>query len=197
MNDWWKILAIGILGMGAGIFFWPKSEPDVFWQAVEAIAVVGAGLAIYIDVRKFRKENIAGKIQGYDYAMEKLFDNLFFTAQEKIRQAWIGESKEDAEFVMGDIAIVIARLNIAYYLIKKDYMDIEMLFFSIGEELHSLDLFLINFERTGKIEYLEIARRTRDKGAFRLLGEASKWVRKSNRELTRETFDAIEKNEKQ
>ena len=174
------VIGVFLISTVLSIIFWPISDNGVFWQAVEAIAVVIGLLAIFFQIEGYLQSQTETKIRRYILSMETIFNSDFFAFGERIKVAWKADTAEAASFFSGDVTHIIARLVLAQTLIEKNYLDKDLLFLTIGTDLYDIALAFQNFEATDKIPGIKNIK-ARDEKAFMLMEDVKIWFRNKNK----------------
>jgi hypothetical protein len=154
------------------------SDPAIFWPALESIATVLALFFIYLQVRDIRREAVAGRVDGFRYAMEIVAADEFQKLVDEFRHTMDAGNVGDWPHKLPLIVRGILRnLEIVASLIRHDYMD-EQLFLQVhglylgklGEQIHML-------EEGHDTPRLEFERKTYP-GGRALLSKAEEWRNK-------------------
>ena len=174
---------IALICISLGIFFWPKSEASVFWQAVEAIAALIQVIFLFLGIRIIKdefqsrsEERAARNYQSLLTVFENLLTPPFYKYLDEIRQHYFSEWI-DPHTAAGDIVFCLTKLNIIQQLIDRGILDQELLFSSTGSTLYDLWTYTKNFEHTVKEKEskIHIDIRTNNELAFKLLKNYISW----------------------
>jgi hypothetical protein len=150
---------------------WPT-----FWTAIEALATAGtlliALVILFRELPKFRKEAAARKVEGLRYAREQLEAQDFHDWSEIIVDFWKTGGDEYPEAIEGYLVYALSRLDFVAKLIELDYVDEDLLFYLVADNLWPIERALTNF---GSRKHSRIPNlRASFPGGYALLKEASK-----------------------
>lgn len=124
-------------------------DPNVFWQAIEAIATVfAAGFAGYIlliELPKLKQESTSKKVENLTFVLDLLQERNFNELSNQIKSALVDKRKEYPEYMHERIIIMLGHLDYVGLFIELGFLDEDLFFYDVSEDIYNLQIYFTNF----------------------------------------------------
>jgi len=158
------------------------TDPSIFWGAMEAIATLIAASVIIYEFRRLRQENVAHKVEGFQYALKLLEADDFKRYIEGFN--FLADSSNAGELRSKMPPIVqgiLQTMEIINLLISERYLSEDFFFKIEGIRLANLSEKIRLFEEGKETPQFEEQRRLYPNGRD-LLYRAEKWRERFSKE---------------
>jgi hypothetical protein len=162
-------------------------SPSLVWEAIQALATLGALLFIVLELPKLKREIALHKVEGLKYATEQLQAPDFQNWSDLVLDRWKAGGDDFPSEIAGEIAAIFGRLDFVAKLIQLGFVDKSLFLYIFSANLYSLERAIANFEHRKDSQIPNI--RAPHPAAYSLLKDAAK----ASQAKTRKAFSRLDK----
>jgi hypothetical protein len=162
-------------------------NPSLVWEAIQALATLGALVFIILELPKLRREIALHKVEGLKYASEQLQAADFQMWSDLVVNRWKAGGDEYPTEIAGEIAAIFGRLDFVAKLIELGFVDKGLLLYVFSNDLYNLERAITNLEHRRDSQIPSV--RAPHPAAYTLLKDAAK----ASQAKTRKAFSRLDR----
>jgi len=152
-----------------------------FWTGLGALATLTAAYIVVRELPKIRRESAKLQVDALSHVISQLDAQDFKEWSRHIRKAWIFSAANYPGDIENEIVKVMSRVDYIALLIRLNYIDKELVFYTRGSDLHIIERALTNFEHRDGLRFAGV-KGTYHQG-YALLKDATEYFQRNSKEV--------------